>query len=333
MITFDGSEWNKIGVGYTAFEIQGQRWNQPVNSWLANQIYDLLNNDLNNIKLNLLPEYLVSADFIPQNINYLVNGTTGDVYLSYLTNDTQTTIITIEMNADNLVFFKMIANGTIVSANIRTNSFEAMSGNGFIDFVIQNTDNFTSSFYAELDNWTNGILSVPSQTLSITGLTYYNSTFSVQTTQTDSLNYTWYVILKNSNGTQIDSKVVSFNTTSQQNYTVDQGSNGSNLPGTPATQETSHTGWSSWSGAFALYWMLTNFWVWQSITTIIVFLMIAAFVIISWKYCRWIYKYLWCWWIYLLKYINPSKCTWCWRKKKEMQNREANYRLSTEEKD
>lgn len=32
MITFTGSECNKIGVGYTAFQTQGQRCDVPVNS-------------------------------------------------------------------------------------------------------------------------------------------------------------------------------------------------------------------------------------------------------------------------------------------------------------
>lgn len=330
MITFDGSEWNKIGVGYTAFQTQGQRWSQPVNTWLANQIYDLLTDDLTRIQNHNSPEYLVTSNFLPDNINYVVDGTTSNSYLSYVSTDTQTTLITIEMSADSLVFFKLIANGTIVSADIRANGFEAMSKNGYIDFEIQNTDNFTSNFYVELDNWTNGVLSVPSQTLSIAGLNISNSSFEVHTTNTEAKNYTWYVVLKNSNGTQIDSKEVLFNTTVQQNITVDQGNSGSNLPSTPAVQETKSTEWTSCSGAFMLYWLLTNFWVWQSITTIIVFLIIIALVILSCKYCRWIYKYSLWWWVYLLKWANPTRCTWCWKKKKDKETREENYRLTSE---
>ena len=314
MITFDGSEWNKVGIGYTAYETQGQRCDQPVNSWLANQIFDLLMSDISKVQNNLTPDYLVTASFLPSNIAFQAQTATENVYLSYLTTDTQTTLITIEMNADNLIFFHTVANGTIIKASIRTDKFDAMSGNGYIDFEIQNTDNFTSNFYVELDNWTNQILNVPSQTLSINGLAIYNSTFSVYTTNTQALNYTWTVVLKNSDGVQIDSKLVSFSTNVQQNITVDQGSNGSKLPGTPATQESSKSGCSSWSGMFALYWMLTNLWVWQTITTIIVFLIVAAIVILSWKYCRWIYKYLFWWWIYVLKWAKPTSCWW---KKKE----------------
>lgn len=167
-----------------------------------------------------------------------------------------------------------------------------MSGSGFIDFMIMNEDGFASTFYAELTNCTNEVLAAPSQQISIAGYKVFSGSFKVQTTQSEAQNYTCSVNLKNSEGTQIDTKLVGFSTTAQQNYTVDQGDNGAQLPGTEATQEYKESGCDSCSGFFSLICLLSNFCLWQSIVTIVVILIILVVIALSCKYCRWIYKYI-----------------------------------------
>lgn len=70
MVTYTGSECNKIGVGYTAFQTQGQRCNVPVNSCLSNQIYDLLMEDLSRVQQLQAPKYLITGQFLPENIDF-----------------------------------------------------------------------------------------------------------------------------------------------------------------------------------------------------------------------------------------------------------------------
>lgn len=193
------------------------------------------------------------GEFLPENINFYVSKSTQNVYLSYLTSGIQTTLLTLEMSADNLTFYSTVANGKILKAGIRVDGFEAMSSSGFIDFIVMNKDNFNSTFYSELINCTNSIMSVSSQKLFIEGLKLISSSFEIHTTQTEALNYTCTVVLKNSEGSQIDSKLVMFNTTGQQNFTVDQGSSSVNLPATPAKKESKSSGCSSCGGMFLIF--------------------------------------------------------------------------------
>mmetsp|Transcript_23112 Transcript_23112/g.20512 ORF Transcript_23112/g.20512 Transcript_23112/m.20512 type:complete len:118 (+) Transcript_23112:1270-1623(+) len=112
-----------------------------------------------------------------------------------------------------------------------------MSNDGFIDYRIQNIDNFAASFYVELINCTNNLNPVPAQHPSLEGLAIHESNFDISTTNTEALEYTCLVILKDSNGTEVDTLQVGFSTTPQVNLTVDQGNTGNDLNGDPASQE------------------------------------------------------------------------------------------------
>lgn len=61
LITFDGSECNKIGVSYDAFETQSSKCTQVVGSCLNNQLYDYYNSDLTYIQEGKTPQYLLQA--------------------------------------------------------------------------------------------------------------------------------------------------------------------------------------------------------------------------------------------------------------------------------
>ena len=54
---FSGSTCNKIGVGYSAFQTQGQRCGQPIGSCLENQIYHLMKEDQLLLQKGLKPKY------------------------------------------------------------------------------------------------------------------------------------------------------------------------------------------------------------------------------------------------------------------------------------
>jgi len=191
---------------------------------------------------------------MPDNIDFRAHGSSEQVFLSYKTTGIQTTLIKLEMNADNLTFYSNVANGKIYLAEIVQDGFEAMSGSGFIEYMVMNTDTFDATFYIDLADCSDDILPAPSQQASISSREVYTSTFQVQTTKTDAYNYTCTVILKNSEGCEVDSKEVGFNTIAQQNYTVDQGESGADSKGTEAEQEYKDaSGCSSCSGMFSLF--------------------------------------------------------------------------------
>mmetsp|Transcript_22056 Transcript_22056/g.21817 ORF Transcript_22056/g.21817 Transcript_22056/m.21817 type:complete len:188 (-) Transcript_22056:209-772(-) len=148
------------------------------------------------------------------------------------------------MSADDLKFYLAVATGEITSAAIRNDNFEAMAADGYIDFEIQNTDSLDASFYVELENCTNEVLSVPSQQVYLASQQKHESSFKIHTTMTEGLNYTCFVILKDANHSRIDEQEVGFSTSAQVNETVDQGDSGGQLKGEPAVQEPNNSGGS-----------------------------------------------------------------------------------------
>ena len=249
--------------------------------------------DIEKVEKNQHPDYLITGQFMTEDYDYRRDSSTDKVFISYKTTGIQTTVVSLEMNADNLKFISTIAKGIILRATIRLDGFEAMSGSGFIDYKVMNEDNFDSNFYVELANCSNEVLPAPAQKISIAGLKIFSSFIKVQTTKTLALNYTCDVILKNSEGTQIDVKQVGFSTIAQQNYTVDQGNTAADVPTTPAEQEwTDKGGCSSCSGLFSLFCMLSNFCILETIITIIVVIAVIIVIVITCKYCRGCYKYL-----------------------------------------
>jgi hypothetical protein len=108
--------------------------------------------DLDKVQKGNAPKYLIGANFMPENIDFRVHSSTQKVFLSYKTTGIQTTMLKIEMDAADLKFYSNVADGEIVKAVIRQDSFEAMSESGYIDYTVRNKDSFDASFYVEMVN-------------------------------------------------------------------------------------------------------------------------------------------------------------------------------------
>jgi len=100
LITFSGTECNKIGTSFTAFQTQGNKCEQDAGSCLENQIANLFAQDIQRVIENKTPQYLLAArgDFD------MIKCTDDNIYLSYNMHGRQGTVITIEIPAEKIKF-------------------------------------------------------------------------------------------------------------------------------------------------------------------------------------------------------------------------------------
>lgn len=214
MFTLDGRECDKIGVSYYAFQTQGglSRCEISSGSCLNNQIYDLLESDLEGLSKNESPKYLLSQDKTKKWKFYSYNK--ENKKLSYTLSGNINTLITIELNADNIQYVVNVSTGVIDSLVI--SNFEAMTKNGLMQIQITNTGKLTATFYISY-SCSETILPLSSDEISISPL---QSTMINKNVYTSSSYFNMNecnVTLKNSKGEINDEKTIQFNTTEQIN--------------------------------------------------------------------------------------------------------------------
>lgn len=206
----DGNECDKIGVGYFAFQSQSEKCNVEVGSCLKNQIYHLLQSDLDKISTGKNPEYLLKNDKNYEYSFYKINSNSRT--FSYNLKGNINTLITLEINTDVLKFITNVSSGKIVQIFI--NVFEAMSEDGYMEIGIKNTGYFIAQYIISYE-CNDNIISLSSDEISLNPdeVKYWNK--SIYTKSKLGQDNKCVVILKNSLGNKIDLKLISFNTTNE----------------------------------------------------------------------------------------------------------------------
>ena len=206
----DGSECDKIGVGFFAFNSQSEKCNIEAGSCLNNQIYHLFQKDIQRLQEGKNPEYLLKYD---KNYEYSfhANGLNSRSFSYYLKGNLNT-LITLEINTDVLKFVTNVSSGKII--NIFVNDFQAMSDDGFMEIAITNTGFFIAQYIISYDCNEN-IISLSSDEISLKPeeIKYLNK--SIYTISKIGEENKCVVILKNALNEQIDMKFITFNTTSE----------------------------------------------------------------------------------------------------------------------
>ena len=221
MISFDGTECNKVGTSYTAFRGQSNKCNMPVSSCFQNQLNDLHNEDVSRQTNNKLPLYFLTrygkfTSVIDTNIRYLEMQLQG----SY------PSMITLEFNADSLKFITAVSKGVIDSVAIT--NFEALTLNGLLVVQITNIGNIAAQFTLCVFCST-GVSPIASLPVSLDIMQSETTKFNIQVINQDSNEYNCNVTLLNSIGEVSDMKNVTFNTTDRQTNQGTEGGNG-NVP-------------------------------------------------------------------------------------------------------
>jgi hypothetical protein len=145
--TLDGSECDKIGVGFFAFNSQSEKCNIETGSGLNNQIYHLFQSDIERMQKGKNPEYLMKYDKNYEYSFYMddVNSRSFSYYLKGNIN----TLITLEINTDVLKFVTNVSSGKII--HIYANDFMAMSEDGYLEIGIINTGYFIAQYIITYD--------------------------------------------------------------------------------------------------------------------------------------------------------------------------------------
>lgn len=138
-VSLTGDECDKIGVSYMTFYSQSQKCNVVATSCLRNQICDLLESDTKRLSQGNRAMYFIGAD---QNTKIISKD--NKEYLVYpITEGTQNTLITLEVDAGDIRVISNLSPGKIVEVFVH--QFESLSGSGKMEIIIENLGSLKTS--------------------------------------------------------------------------------------------------------------------------------------------------------------------------------------------
>ena len=209
--TLDGSQCDKIGVSFAAFNNQNEKCNVPVKSCLKNQIIDLYEEDANRYMKGLNTEYLIVYN---KNIHFLLQDEDfNSRSFSYYLKGNINTLLTLEMDTSIIKFITNVSSGKILKVYIN-DGFIAMSDDGLMEISITNTGFFTAQFFLSYECNEN-IVPLSSNEISLAPEEIKNLNKSLYTRSNKGVINQCSIILKNSIGEKVDMKSISFNSSTE----------------------------------------------------------------------------------------------------------------------
>lgn len=251
MITIDGTECNKVGVSYYAFNSQGNRCQMSAGSCLENQLTDFRTSDMLRIAKGESPQYMVAAygevslqEFESDSSNTSQGGeskgsSAPSPYLTYVSPAPPETLITVTINADTLQYVQSVASGKIIKAELNQKSVEALSKGAVLAVEIQSTGDVVSEFTIDVVNCTGGVFPIPGQHTSLAPHENVTLTYNVYMQLNVSTIASCQVLLLNALMVQIDSMTVRWNVTAKDK---NDGAQGSVIDGNGPTITTTNKG-------------------------------------------------------------------------------------------
>lgn len=251
MITIDGTECNKVGVSYYAFNSQGNRCQMSAGSCLENQLTNFRTSDMLRISKGESPQYMVAAygevslqEFESENTATSKGGESENFsapspYLTYVSPAPPETLITVTINADTLQYVQSVASGKIIEAKLKQKSAEALSKGAVLEVEIQNTGDVVSEFTVDVFNCTGGVFPIPGQHISLVPHENVTLTYAVYMQLNVSTIASCQVSLLNALMVQISSMIVRWNVTTKDK---NDGSQGSVIDGNGPTVTTTNKG-------------------------------------------------------------------------------------------
>lgn len=162
MVSLSGRECDRIGTGFLAFQGQQARCMRPVGTCLKNRGRDVLNDDQDTFDAGKTPEYLL-ARWAPNNEVETDPGT-----FKLPVEGQKNSALRLELDATKMRFVQHLADGEFLNATLVNSnggpaeSFEALSGDGYIWMKINNTGGIPADFIPSL-NCTEGVQMIQSK--------------------------------------------------------------------------------------------------------------------------------------------------------------------------
>lgn len=205
MVTIDGSECNKIGVGYSAFQNQANKCQQRAGSCTGNQISTLIAVD-NQRKAQGQPPLYQLDRF---GAFTAAQSSVGGFKLNSVLASDMATVVLLIVNSTDLVYTLNVGKGNITAVQIL--EFEGMTSIGQLNVSITSASAMTASFEVAL-NCTSDIRQVSSRSISLPAAGKTSVVFSIYTSTQLRANHSCFVRLLNVKGSIVDSRPVDFAT-------------------------------------------------------------------------------------------------------------------------
>ncbi|KAL6052198.1 Generative cell specific-1 [Balamuthia mandrillaris] len=175
-VDFSGTVCNKIGVSFEAFRYQPDACSQLPSSCLRYQLEDYHTEDIVKESKGLSGSYFVKywGKFVEQNG---ILQKDSQRYLSFELEQLQASLVTLTFSADDIRFITNLSPGRIVVAVAK--DFEALSKEGKIEVMMQNTGFINADFQLTVTNCTVGIKPIQARILSVSAKQSMNATFNI----------------------------------------------------------------------------------------------------------------------------------------------------------
>ena len=230
MISFDGTQCNKVGTSYTGFNGQPNKCNSLVGSCFGNQLDDLHSTDTQRQSNNERPLY-----FISRYGNFSMIQDPNTRYLELQLTGSYPSMITLELDADSLQFITSVSKGVIDYANIT--NFQSLTLDGTLIAQISNIGNVAAEFSLSI-LCSSGVSPISAQPVSLGIMQSKTLSFNVYVISNSGGDYTCNATLYNSIGQVTDVKAVYFNTTATQTNQGSEGGTGNTPNGATSNNKT-----------------------------------------------------------------------------------------------
>lgn len=212
-VTLDGSECNKPGTSYKAFQHQSNRCEQNKGSCTQNQIKHLISADLERKKNNIHPMYMLSRYGSFKTSKGLKDKDSGKLsgfnLNMRLEGDMGTTVL-LEVDASDMAYNVNIGKGVISGFVIK--DFEGMTTMGSLILEVTSLVSLPSDYQLSI-NCTEEIKNISSKSFGLEGRQKLNVTFSIFASTELRADHTCDVFLLASNGLQLHNQTIKFKTT------------------------------------------------------------------------------------------------------------------------
>eukprot|EP00929_Paragymnodinium_shiwhaense_P071397 TRINITY_DN36301_c0_g1_i1.p1 TRINITY_DN36301_c0_g1~~TRINITY_DN36301_c0_g1_i1.p1 ORF type:complete len:655 (+),score=112.87 TRINITY_DN36301_c0_g1_i1:63-2027(+) len=216
-VDLDGLTCNKVGVSYTAFKRQSEKCESRAQTCLANQLDDFHEEDVERESLNQMPWYLVRG-FCEGGVEWGQAAGSGDRFLACTMKQRHTTLLRLEVTAEDAMFVKNVASGNIVRVNVPP--FEALSGGGEVNVSVVSTGKVVAQFTVGVDNCSSQFQPGPAVSVSLGPYETSQHTIKLHGSSTKGGRFSCTTFLHNSIGAVVDSQLVHFDVSEME---VDRG--------------------------------------------------------------------------------------------------------------
>jgi hypothetical protein len=220
MVSMDGSECNKIGTSYKAFQLQSNKCEVSKGSCLRNQILDVLKAEITKKRDGQSTDYLLTemGSFLeiskakePQETvqSRVLQEQEQKVRLVLLYKEIFTTSLLLTLEAGDFKFTTNLSKAAITATKVE--DFEALKSSGKIFITVENVGENDSKFECRLD-CSESIEPVPSQFLFLMTREAREVDFELVTNEESGQEHSCTVIVANALGEEVATEKVIFKT-------------------------------------------------------------------------------------------------------------------------